>query len=521
MSYIATKPQTTKDIENNLINAENKLNSISPTACLAKWLHVSLHLTNGRTHSCYHPPTHKIDINELANNPSALHNTKQKKKERKEMLQGKKPEGCAYCWRAEELGARSDRIYRSSEHWANQYFDIIHQDNPNPTYVEVNFNQACNLKCSYCSPHLSTTWEKEIKEFGPYKMSGVDTDHNDLEYLDMPLKVPNDKNPYVNAFWKWWPELYKNLHVFRITGGEPLMDKNTYKVLDYIAKHPKNDLELGITSNFCPDDRSLFVKFLIAVKKVQDVVQKIELVNFKDKKFIINKSVVTDNLLHRFNCKNYPNINEIDITPDMQRYFVTDNKACKHLLLYVSCDNWGERAEYCRHGLNFEQMHNNIKTFLYETHFTSICFINTFNVFSVIGIKDFLNGVLELRKFVNSMKNIPSKNSTYNNYWERRRVNFDVPLLTYPAWQNINILTPKYQSYLQEAIKFMQTNHVSKLGDLLGFADFEIDKIKRNLEYMQQNNSQSLEDFKLFFNEHDRRRNVNLLDYFPEYDELL
>ena len=119
------------------------------------------------------------------------------------------------------------------------------------------------------------------------------------------------------------------------------------------------------------------------------------------------------------------------------------------------------------------------------------------------------------------MKDIDGKNDTFNNYWNRRRVNFDVPLLTYPAWQNINILTPKYQSYLQEAIHFMQSNHVNDLGDLIGFAEYEIDKIKRNLEYMQQNNSQSLKDFKLFFKEHDRRRNVNLLNYFPEYEELL
>ena len=93
--------------------------------------------------------------------------------------------------------------------------------------------------------------------------------------------------------------------------------------------------------------------------------------------------------------------------------------------------------------------------------------------------------------------------------------------MTYPAWQNINILTPKYQSYLRDAIKFMEANHVDNLGDLLGFANFEIDKIKRNLEYMQQNNSQSLTDFRLFFKEHDKRRNVNLLDCFPEYEELL
>ena len=50
---------------------------------------------------------------------------------------------------------------------------------------------------------------------------------------------------------------------------------------------------------------------------------------------------------------------------------------------------------------------------------------------------------------------------------------------------------------------------------------FEINKIKRNLEYMQKNNSVSSKDFKLFFEEHDKRRKINLLDYFPEYADLL
>ena len=33
--------------------------------CYAKWTQVSMHLTNGKTHSCYHPPTHDIDLEEL------------------------------------------------------------------------------------------------------------------------------------------------------------------------------------------------------------------------------------------------------------------------------------------------------------------------------------------------------------------------------------------------------------------------------------------------------------------------
>ena len=55
--------------------AKEQLDKISPSMCYAKWAQVSMHLHNGMTHSCYHPPTHKIPLEELEKNPSALHNT--------------------------------------------------------------------------------------------------------------------------------------------------------------------------------------------------------------------------------------------------------------------------------------------------------------------------------------------------------------------------------------------------------------------------------------------------------------
>ena len=74
--------------------AENQLKNISPTMCYAKWAQVSMHLTNGMTQSCYHPPTHAIDVKALQKNPSALHNTEEKKSDRKLMLKGQRPSGC-------------------------------------------------------------------------------------------------------------------------------------------------------------------------------------------------------------------------------------------------------------------------------------------------------------------------------------------------------------------------------------------------------------------------------------------
>ena len=149
---------STSDYKADALVAKKRLAEISPTMCLAKWNQVSLHLSTGMTNSCYHPPLHKIDATQLNNNPSALHNTTEKLDQRFKMLQGERPDGCSYCWKMEDTGEMSDRHYRSGEPWAMQDYEAI-KKNPmttswTPRYVEVNFNHACNFKCSYCSPQF-------------------------------------------------------------------------------------------------------------------------------------------------------------------------------------------------------------------------------------------------------------------------------------------------------------------------------------------------------------------------------
>ena len=59
-----------------------RMDTVSPSLCLAKWQQVSLHLATGMTNSCYHPPLHAIDPGDLAVNPGALHNARYKKEQR-------------------------------------------------------------------------------------------------------------------------------------------------------------------------------------------------------------------------------------------------------------------------------------------------------------------------------------------------------------------------------------------------------------------------------------------------------
>ena len=448
--------------QKELENIKRKLDSVSSSMCLAKWLQVSLHLTTGKTHSCYHPPTHSIDKEELLKDPSALHNTKQKKEERALMLKGKRPKGCSYCWNIEDSGNHySDRHYRSLEPWAENYFQEVIQKGSEghiiPSYVEVNFNQACQFKCSYCSPHLSTTWMEEIKQHGAYPTT---VPHNDMKKLKeiglWPIPV-KEENPYVESFWKWWPELYPKLKVFRMTGGEPLIDHNTYRVLEYIRSHPHPELELAITTNLCPPGK-MMNRFQKELKEI-----------LKDKK------------IFRF-------------------------------MLFPSIDTWGRQAEYIRFGLNAEEFEKNVRMIIKNIPEVLISFIVTVNALSPFSLEDLLERILEWQK-----------EAFYLHKGNYRRIFFDLPYLRSPAWQALDVLPKGMASfYFKRGLDFMEKNKVNlPKGKYYGFSDFQINKMKRLIDLSDKipdKKQQELNrvNFYKFFSEHDRRRQTNFVEIFPE-----
>jgi organic radical activating enzyme len=337
--------------------AEEMKDKLGPALCLAKWQQVSLHLPTGLNNSCYHPPLHAIDPAPLLDNPGALHNTAHKKQQRIMMLNGDKPAECSYCWNIEKHGELSDRHYRSGEPWAAESYDLIKNSTGDedvvPSYVEVNFNHACNLKCSYCSPQFSSSWQQEVDQWGGYPTS---TTHNDPSHFtgrNRPIPVRAD-NPYVDAFWAWWPTLYPRLKHFRMTGGEPLMDKNTYKVFDYVLALPKPDLHLNVTSNFSVEPE-LFEKYLGYVKQL---------------------------------C----------------------NTNIEHFMQYVSLDTGNTtQAEYIRSGLCGTRLQNYVHRYLEEVpNRNSLTFIITMNNLSVSGIQTLLTYILNLREH---------HSSTYQRVW--------------------------------------------------------------------------------------------------------
>lgn len=449
----------------NVLETKEKLNRVSSSFCLAKWLQVTVHLQNGQTHSCHHPNTHKIPVDELAGNPTALHNTNFKKLQRKAMLEGSRPPECRYCWNIEDTPGNhvSDRHFKSHDSWAMPHFDKVKNlkwdQDINPTYMEVSFSNICNFKCAYCAPHISSKWMEEIREYGPYPTSHS---FNNLEWIKKEGKLPileSEYNPYVEAFWKWWPELYKNLEVFRITGGEPLMTRNTFRVLEHVRDNPNPDLSLAINSNLGVP-RQLIEKFA-------------------------------------------------DLVED-----ITENNKVKNFDLFTSLDTWGPQAEYIRYGLKFDYFWENLRYLLGRLGKIKITFMCTFNALSVSRFKEFAEGVIQLkREFISDRRYSPTP------------VLLDTSYLRHPDHLSVKILTPDFSEKMADVVRYMEQRSDHNLGPNVGFYDFELEKMRRLHAWMKSPEvepklSRLRKDFYLYVQEYDRRRGTDFLKTFPEMAEF-
>lgn len=443
----------------------DKLNKVGKGFCLMKWMTQTLYLHMGDNHSCYHPRPHKIQASDIADNPSGLHNTEHKKKQRKQMLEGERPSECYYCWNIEDLPGEhiSDRMIHSSSDYALGELEKVSKlrwdENFNPRHIEVSFGNACNLKCGYCCPQASSSWMKEIKQHGDYDIS---TKQYSIDFLKGgEFYNADDYNPYVEAFWKWWPDLKKDLKVFRITGGEPLMNPNTFKLLEMIDGDPTPSLDLHCNSNLG----------------------------------------MTTTIVERFS---------------KQVTKLVSEKKVKGFSLFTSIDTWGEKAEYMRNGLKCETWEKNLRTFLNEVPGSKVNFMCTFNVLCVTNFKNLLEKILELRTEFPPPQNVSG----------RQRIGFDTPYLKEPPHWMINILPKEFLKYMDETLAFLH-DHIRTELRPNGFDQVEIEKFKRVRDYMAENPvsekmiSDGRKDFAKFFKEHDRRRGTDLLKVFPEYEGFM
>jgi organic radical activating enzyme len=435
------------------------INNVSPCFCTAKWLQTTLYLQNGYNHSCHHPSPHKIPLEEIAEDPTALHNSKYKKQQRAAMLEGNRPSECSYCWNTEDLNNDyfSDRHYKTSDYWAWDRFDEIAKSNPNdnviPSYLEISFSNACNFACAYCSPEISSKWMEDITKHGEYPTQN--SSHN-LDWLKQSGRFPysnSEYNPYVDAFWKWFPTILSKLKVLRITGGEPTMSKDMWKLFDYLIDNPVN-IELAINTNMGVPDNLI------------------------------------DKLIEKIN-----QLKTVGIKVDV----------------YTSLESTETQAEYVRDGLDFNKWITNIKKVLENTE-SSVSVMTTINILSLPTFVNFVELIMSLRKDFN--KDFAYNRIPFSINYLRWPPHLQCTLLDN---DQRTMYADSIILAVQDWLKYYRKEKYARI-----YLE-EWDQINRFCDYLKTSKTANeyRTDFVKFVNAYDARRNKNFKETFPMYATLL
>lgn len=436
---------------------EEVLDPVGPTFCLAKWYRTNVRLDHGISYSCHHCKQERVNRETLAEDHKALTNTDPVKEHRQSMLDGERPIECGYCWQAEDKDEISDRVIKSydlykrsqgEEAKAALVQDAIDNVEATPRILEVCFDNTCNFQCSYCSPVCSSKFAEELQQFGAYPTKVK---------RSMPGNAPKilnrEENPFTEAFWEWFPELREELIELRITGGEPLLSKQLYKVFDLLLEDDgKRIPDLAINSNFCPPP-ALFDKFVGYIQRLSKKVGKLK--------------------------------------------------------VFTSIESVGARAEYSRHGLDWELYKANTERFLEETDVT-LFFMLTNNALSITSLIDMLEYYADL------CRRYPG------------RLELSSHLVRTPAYLDIRIMPKEMLVPYYEQLRVWLDDHKDIFGP------YGVVQIERAIEYMMEqaeyidvkhrtkgiSRKELQEDFVKFVDEYDRRRNLDFLGTFPEYTDF-
>lgn len=200
--------------------------------CIAPWMHMHVEPDGDVQLCCASNWKHEYqrslgNLNE--HTPEEIWNNSQYRMVRKNMLEGKKmPQYCSPCYDREAGAINQTERQRFNREFADT-FELVPTTKPDGTldtlklkYLDIRFNNLCNLKCRTCGPDWSTSWANEM---------GIET----------PLL-------YNNTWRKLLPYLDQLEKVY-FAGGEPLMTPEHYDFLEELTKINTN-IELLYTSNF-------------------------------------------------------------------------------------------------------------------------------------------------------------------------------------------------------------------------------------------------------------------------------
>ena len=195
--------------------------------------------------------------------PKTLWNSEGIRRIRKKMWEGKKISHCRHCYYQESVKQKSYR-QRSNEEWLknSKVRKIISESVKNdfyvkesPLYVDLRPGNLCNLRCRMCNPGNSSKIEKEWKELKSHE--GFRKAVGNRMSVFQSQRKEKHEIPWENReeFWKGMEDWMEGLTKLYLTGGEPTLIKNNWKLIDRLIETKQSqfvELVFNINCTYIP-----------------------------------------------------------------------------------------------------------------------------------------------------------------------------------------------------------------------------------------------------------------------------
>jgi MoaA/NifB/PqqE/SkfB family radical SAM enzyme len=225
----------------DLSKRENFLLTESKTFCMYPWIHLHAFPTGDAHPCCYSEMNHGIGSTKK-NTLAEIWNDQPMRELRQRMLTEQSSSACAKCYEQEKSGFFSGR--QSANKHFGHYVDRIRETESDGllnrfemNYWDIRFSNLCNLSCRSCGHIFSSSWfQDQAKLAGPEWKKN----HQILNYAG---RTETDI----------WEQLIPHLdYVEQIyfAGGEPLMMKEHYNILDELEHRGRFDVRLIYNTNF-------------------------------------------------------------------------------------------------------------------------------------------------------------------------------------------------------------------------------------------------------------------------------
>lgn len=202
----------------------------SKTFCILPFIHVNSSVT-GRMRPCCNTQKYFSFTDKEKTLKEAFHSDEMEEL-RRQLLNNEKPDICSVCWKNEEIGTFSQRLSNNEKF---QKYSI----EPKLRFLDVKFDNKCNLQCRMCDPYSSNQIWKAFDFELPNHLKHIHLTKEEYEAKD------NSESRKKQVL-----ELLPDLTFLKCTGGEPFVSNHFLEVLkEAVDSGHSKHITLSITTN--------------------------------------------------------------------------------------------------------------------------------------------------------------------------------------------------------------------------------------------------------------------------------